>query len=196
VEGTEPDHLLTLDLVQKALEDAGVFQKNTSLEKAGIIIGKGNYTGPGATRAIEIVRTGEQISSLLQELLPQVSSADIEKVKHAFQERKGRFAADTAMGLIPNLVASLVANRFDLGGVAFTVDAACASALIAVDHAVQELQRGRSDMMIAGGVHTGQNAAFWSIFAQLGAMSRQQQIKPFSKDADGLLIGKAVASLC
>ncbi|MCT2561913.1 beta-ketoacyl synthase N-terminal-like domain-containing protein [Chryseobacterium herbae] len=190
VEGTEPDHLLTLDLVQKALEDAGVFQKGTSLEKTGIIIGKGNYTGPGATRAIEIVRTGEQISSLLQELLPQVSSADIEKVKHAFQERKGRFAADTAMGLIPNLVASLVANRFNLGGAAFTVDAACASALIAVDHAVQELNRGRCDMVIAGGVHTGQNAAFWSIFAQLGALSHQQQIKPFSMDADGLLIGE------
>ncbi|MFU1858508.1 beta-ketoacyl synthase N-terminal-like domain-containing protein [Sphingobacterium sp. NGMCC 1.201703] len=190
VEGTEPDHLLTLDLVQKALEDAGVFQKQISLEKAGIVIGKGNYTGPGATRAIEIVRTGEQISSLLQELLPQVPAADIEKVKQVFQERKGRFAADTAMGLIPNLVASLVANRFNLGGVAFTVDAACASALIAVDHAVQELQRGRSDIMIAGGVHMGQNAAFWSIFAQLGALSRKQQIKPFSMDADGLLIGE------
>lgn len=190
VEGTEPDHLLTLDLVQKALDDAGIFKKNISLEKTGIIIGKGNYAGPGATRAIEIVRTGEQISSLLQELLPEVSSSDIEKVKHAFQERKGRFAADTAMGLIPNLVASLVANRFNLGGVAFTVDAACASALLAVDHAVQELQRGRSDLMIAGGVHTGQNAAFWSIFSQLGALSKQQQIKPFSNDADGLLIGE------
>ncbi|MFC3157266.1 Acyl transferase domain-containing protein [Chryseobacterium arachidis] len=190
VEGTEPDHLLTLDLVQKALDDAGIFRKNISLEKAGIIIGKGNYTGPGATRAIEIVRTGEQISSLLKELLPEVSSADIEKVKHAFQEKKGRFAADTAMGLIPNLVASLVANRFNLGGVAFTVDAACASALLAVDHAVQELQRGRSDIMIAGGVHTGQNAAFWSIFSQLGALSKQQKIKPFSNDADGLLIGE------
>lgn len=190
VEGTEPDHLLTLDLVQKALDDAGIFQKNISLEKTGIIIGKGNYTGPGATRAIEIVRTGEQISSLLKELLPEVSTADIEKVKHAFQEKKGRFAADTAMGLIPNLVASLVANRFNLGGAAFTVDAACASALLAVDHAVQELQRGRSDIMIAGGVHTGQNAAFWSIFAQLGALSKQQQIKPFSNDADGLLIGE------
>lgn len=190
VEGTEPDHLLTLDLVQKALEDAGVFQKKVSLERTGIIIGKGNYTGPGATRAIEIVRTGEQIFSLLQELLPEVSSADIEKIKQAFQERKGRFSADTAMGLIPNLVASLVSNRFNLGGVAFTVDAACASALIAVDRAVQELQCDRSDMMIAGGVHTGQNAAFWSIFSQLGALSRQQQIKPFSEDADGLLIGE------
>lgn len=190
VEGTEPDHLLTLDLVQKALDDAGVFKKHVSLEKTGIIIGKGNYTGPGATRAIEIVRTGEQISSLLQELLPEVSADDIEKVKHAFQEKKGRFAADTAMGLIPNLVASLVANRFNLGGAAFTVDAACASALLAVDHAVQELNRGRCDMVIAGGVHTGQNAAFWSIFAQLGALSHQQQIKPFSSDADGLLIGE------
>lgn len=190
VEGTEPDHLLTLDLVQKALDDAGVFQKEISLEKTGIIIGKGNYAGPGATRAIEIVRTGEQISSLLQELLPQIPIEEIEKVKHAFQEQKGRFTADTAMGLIPNLVASLVANRFNLGGVAFTVDAACASALIAVDHAIQELQRGRSDIMIAGGVHTGQNAAFWSIFAQLGALSHQQKIKPFSNDADGLLIGE------
>ncbi|MFH6990473.1 beta-ketoacyl synthase N-terminal-like domain-containing protein [Flavobacterium collinsii] len=190
VEGTEPDHLLTLELVQKALEDAGVFRKKASLERTGIVIGKGNYTGPGATRAIEIVRTGEQISSLLQELLPEVSSADIEKIKQAFQERKGRFSADTAMGLIPNLVASLVSNRFNLGGVAFTVDAACASALVAVDHAVQELQRGRSNMMIAGGVHTGQNAAFWSIFSQLGALSQQQQIKPFSEDADGLLIGE------
>lgn len=190
VEGTEPDHLLTLDLVQKALEDAGVFHKQTSLEKTGIIIGKGNYAGPGATRAIEIVRTGEQISSLLQELLPQVAAADLEKVKQAFQARKGRFGADTAMGLIPNLVASLVANRLNLGGVAFTVDAACASALIAVDHAVQELHRGRCDMVVAGGVHTGQNAAFWSIFTQLGALSRQEQIKPFSSDADGLLIGE------
>jgi len=190
VEGTEPDHLLTLELVQKALEDAGVFRKKVSLERTGIVIGKGNYTGPGATRAIEIVRTGEQIFSLLQELLPEVSSSDIGKIKQAFQERKGRFSADTAMGLIPNLVASLASNRFNLGGVAFTVDAACASALVAVDHAVQELLRGRSDMMIAGGVHTGQNAAFWSIFSQLGALSQQQQIKPFSEDADGLLIGE------
>ncbi|MGO3807287.1 MAG: beta-ketoacyl synthase N-terminal-like domain-containing protein [Sphingobacterium sp.] len=190
VEGTEPDHLLALDLVQKALEDAGVFQKQVSLKKTGIVIGKGNYAGPGATRAIEIVRTGEQIYSLLQELLPHVKQSDLEKVKHAFWERKGRFAPDTAMGLIPNLVASLVANRFDLGGAAFTVDAACASALIAVDHAIQELQRGRCNMMIAGGVHTGQNAAFWSIFSQLGALSRSQQIKPFSSDADGLLIGE------
>jgi 3-oxoacyl-(acyl-carrier-protein) synthase/phosphopantetheinyl transferase/malonyl CoA-acyl carrier protein transacylase len=190
VEGTEPDHLITLDLVHSALEDAGVFDRNYSLDKTGIIIGKGNYTGPGATRAIEIVRTGEQISSVLKDLLPQLSEEDLDKVKHEFQLRKGRFSADTAMGLIPNLVASLVANRFNLGGLAFTLDAACASSLLAIDHAVQELNSGRCNMVIAGGVHLGQNAAFWSIFSQLGALSKQEKIKPFDQHADGLIIGE------
>ncbi|KIO78803.1 beta-ketoacyl synthase [Pedobacter lusitanus] len=190
VNGTEPDHLLTLDLVYRALEDAGVFEKNASLEKTGIIIGKGNYAGPGATRAIEIVRTGEQIAAILKDLLPHLGTEDIEKVKHEFQLRKGRFGPDTAMGLIPNLVASLVANRLNLGGVAFTLDAACASSLIAIDHAVQELNSGRCDMVIAGGVHVGQNAAFWSIFSNLGALSKQEKIKPFDTHADGLIIGE------
>ena len=190
VEGTEPDHLLTLDLAYSALEDAGVFKKNLSLEKTGIIIGKGNYAGPGATRAIEIVRTGEQIASLLKEMLPDLGETEIEKIKTEFQLRKGRFSADTAMGLIPNLVASLVANRLNLGGIAFTLDAACASSLIAIDHAVQELNSGRCNMVIAGGVHVGQNAAFWSIFSQLGALSKQEKIKPFDTNADGLIIGE------
>lgn len=190
VEGTEPDHLLTLSLVHQALEDAGIIAKKTSLEKTGIIIGKGNYTGPGATRAIEIVRTGEQIAQVLKELLPELGEAAIEKVKKEFQQRKGRFGPDTAMGLIPNLVASLVANRFNLGGVAYTLDAACASSLIAVDHAVKELQNNRADLMIAGGVHVGQNAAFWSIFNQLGALSKRGKITPFDVNADGLLIGE------
>lgn len=190
VPGTEPDHLITLDLVYSALEDAGVFEKKRSLQNTGIIIGKGNYAGPGATRAIEIVRTGEQVAAILKDILPHLGDDEINKVKQEYQLRKGRFSADTAMGLIPNLVASLVANRLNLGGVAFTLDAACASSLIAIDHAVQELNNGRCDMMIAGGVHLGQNASFWSIFSQLGALSRQEKIKPFDINADGLIIGE------
>lgn len=188
VEGTEPEQLLTLSLAQQALQDAGVLERD--LEKTGIIIGKGNYTGPGATRAIEIVRTGEQIVQVLQTLLPGLKSEDLDKVKKEFQVKKGRFGPDTAMGLIPNLVASLVANRLNLGGAAYTIDAACASSLLAVDHAMQELSSLRSDMIIAGGVHVCQNAPFWSIFTQLGALSRLGQIRPFDQRADGLLIGE------
>lgn len=190
VEGTEPEQLLTLSLAKQALQDAGVLDSNTPLDRTGIIIGKGNYTGPGATRAIEIVRTGEQIVQVLQSVLPGLTPEDLDKVKKEFQAKKGRFGPDTAMGLIPNLVASLVANRLNLGGAAYTIDAACASSLIAIDHAIQELSTGRADMIIAGGVHVSQNAPFWSIFTQLGALSRRQQIRPFDQHADGLLIGE------
>jgi len=190
VEGTEPEQLLALSQACKALADAGLLESEAGFDKTGIIIGKGNYTGPGATRAIEIVRTGEQIVQILQDLLPELTGADLEKVKKEFQQKKGRFTADTAMGLIPNLVASLIANRLNLGGTAYTLDAACASSLIAIDHAVTELTSRRADIMIAGGVHACQNAPFWSIFNQLGALSKNQQIRPFDQRADGLVIGE------
>ena len=190
VEGTEPEQLLALRLAHQALTDAGVWERRLSLDKTGIIIGKGNYTGPGATRAIEIIRTGQQLVQLLQELAPTLSGPELDRIKKEFQLKKGRFAADTAMGLIPNLVASLVSNRLDLGGPAYTVDAACASSLVAIDQAVRELSDGSCDIMLAGGVHACQNAPFWSIFTQLGALSRNQQIRPFDRNADGLLIGE------
>lgn len=190
VEGMEPDQLLTLQLVHQALEDAGVWQKKYQLDKTSIVIGKGNYVGPGATRAVEVVHVAEQLVDLIQQLMPDLPEEDLTKIKKEFQQKKGRFTPDTAMGLIPNLIASLVANRFNLGGAAYTVDAACASSLLAIDHAIGELLSNRSDMAIAGGVHVGQNATFWSIFHQLGALSKKQQSRPFDKDADGLIIGE------
>lgn len=190
VEGMEPDQLLALNLARRALDDAGVPGKERALDKTGIIIGRGGYAGPGVTRAIEIVRTGEQIAALLRDLLPDLTGEEIDKVKKEFQAKRGRFGADTVGGLIPNLAASLVANRLNLGGSAYTIDAACASSLIAVDHAVQELSSGRCEMVLAGGLHICQNAAFWSVFTQLGALSRNQQIRPFDRRADGLLIGE------
>lgn len=190
VEGMEPDQLLTLQLVHSALEDAGVWKNKYKLDRTSIIIGKGNYVGPGATRAVEVVHVAEQLVNVIRHLMPDLKEEEIKRIKKEFQKKKGRFTPDTAMGLIPNLIASLVANRFNLGGAAYTVDAACASSLLAIDHAVNELVNDRSDMVIAGGVHVGQNATFWSIFHQLGALSKRQQSRPFDKDADGLIIGE------
>lgn len=190
VSGTEPEHLLMLNLAHTALEDARLIDREDLRRRTAIIIGKGNYAGPGATRAIEIVRMGEQLVQLLRELMPEADESTLQRVKQEYQARKGRFAPDTAMGLIPNLVASLVANRLDFGGAAYTVDAACASSLVAVDHAIRELRSDRADMVLAAGMHVSQNAPFWSIFTQLGALSRSQQIRPFDRRADGLLIGE------
>ena len=93
---------------------------------------------------------------------------------------------------MPNLTASRISNRLDLQGPAYTVDGACASSLLAIDNAVRDLRTRRCDVVLAGGVHLSHDVAFWSVFCQLGALSRTEQIRPFSKDADGLLIGEGL----
>jgi len=48
-------------------------------------------------------------------------------------ERLPEWTEDSFAGILLNVAAGRVANRFDLGGVNYTVDAACASSLAAVD---------------------------------------------------------------
>lgn len=82
--------------------------------------------------------------------MPELDSAQLDRVRTAFTDRLGPDSPESAIGLVPNLAASRVANRLDLRGPAYTVDAACASSLVAVDQAVNELASGRCDLMLAG----------------------------------------------
>jgi acyl transferase domain-containing protein/phosphopantetheinyl transferase len=188
--GAEPDQLVALEIASRALADAGYADRAFARDRTAVILGRGNYIGAGMTRLEQHVRTAEQLVSALRTLVPTLTELDLGRVKAEFQSKLGGYGADTAIGLVPNLTASRVANRLDLHGPAYTIDAACASALVAVDHACSELQAGRSDMVLAGGIHLSHDVAFWSVFCQLGALSRNQQIRPFDRRADGLLIGE------
>jgi acyl transferase domain-containing protein/phosphopantetheinyl transferase (holo-ACP synthase) len=190
VDGAEPDQLLALQVAQSALQDAGLSEGGSWRQRAGVMLGRGAYLTPGIARLNQRVRTAQQLVEILRSQLPSISEEALLAIKTAFQAQLGPFGPDTAIGLVPNLAASRIANRLDLCGPAYTVDAACASALVAVDQACRELWSGRCDVTLAGGVHICHDVTFWSVFTQLGALSRQQQIRPFHRDADGLLIGE------
>ncbi|MFQ5737970.1 MAG: type I polyketide synthase [Acidobacteriota bacterium] len=190
--GCEPDQLLTLQAAHDALEDAGYGDREYARERTGVVIGRGNYSGAGMTRLQQQVRTAEQLVKCLGSLLPGVTEKQLATVRREFQSKLGSYGPDTAIGLVPNLTASRIANRLDLQGPAYTVDAACASSLVAIDQACRDLETGRSDLVLAGGVHLSHDVAFWSVFCQLGALSRSQQIRPFDRRADGLLIGEGL----
>ncbi len=190
VDGAEPDQLLALQVAQDALRDAGLPEGGGWRARAGVVLGRGAYLTPGIARLDQRVRTAQQLVEILRGQLPSISEEALLALKTAFQEKLGPFGPDTAIGLVPNLAASRIANRLDLCGPAYTVDAACASSLVAVDQACRELWSGRCDVTLAGGVHLCQDVTFWSVFTQLGALSRKQQIRPFDRNADGLLIGE------
>ncbi|MFE7615395.1 beta-ketoacyl synthase N-terminal-like domain-containing protein [Streptomyces sp. NPDC057496] len=191
VAGTEPDQLIALEVAHRSLQDAGGADVLPSArERAGIVLGRGGYLTPGLVRLDQRVRTAHQLVRTLGELAPQLGADQLERVRAAFTEQLGPEQPESAIGLVPNLVASRVANRLDLRGPVYTVDAACASSLIAVDHAVRELASGRCDLMLAGGVHHCHDITLWSVFNQLGALSPSERIRPFHQGADGVLIGE------
>ena len=77
-----------------------------------------------------------------------------------------------------------------LGGVAYTLDAACGSSLYALKLAVDELQSGRADAMICGGVSRPDPLYTQMGFSQLRALSARGRPAPFDAGADGLVVGE------
>ena len=185
--GAEPDQLLALQVAAAALDDAG---GTIARERAGVIIGRGGYLTPGVARLANRVRTTQQLVTTLTELLPDLDAATLDRIRTAFRSRAGEIGPEAAIGLVPNLAASRIANRLDLRGPAYTIDAACASSLLAIDQGCRELSDRRCDAIVAGGVHVCHDVTLWSVFTELGALSTSSAIRPFDRRADGIVIGE------
>ena len=95
------------------------------------------------------------------------------------------FAAGT-----PGLSAGLLCRVLGLGLGGFTVDAACASSLVALHLACEELRAGRADAMLAGGVSRPDCLYAQVGFTQLHALSPTGSCRPFDQRADGLVVGE------
>ncbi|MEV4320049.1 beta-ketoacyl synthase N-terminal-like domain-containing protein [Actinocrispum sp. NPDC049592] len=188
VDVAEPDQLLALSVAAEAVADAGGEQALPDRAKVGIVVGRGGYLTPGCARLDQRVQV-DTLVSVVRDLMPGLNEAEL---RAALRDRLGPEQPEASIGLVPNLAASRIANRFDLRGPAYTVDAACASGLVAVEHAVRELAAGRCDAMIAGAVHVTHHPTLWSVFTQLKALSPREQIRPFDRSADGTLLSEGV----
>jgi acyl transferase domain-containing protein/3-hydroxymyristoyl/3-hydroxydecanoyl-(acyl carrier protein) dehydratase len=88
------------------------------------------------------------------------------------------------------LPAAAVARALGLGGVAYTIDAACATSLYSLELAAAELRAGRADAMLCGGVSRPDALYIQMGFSQLRALSARGRASPFDHRADGLVAGE------
>jgi len=190
VEGGEPDQFLILQVVHEALKDAGYLDRPVNNHRTEFILGRGNYLGVGASNLIQRSIVTEQTLKILKDIQPDLTKEELAEIRRELLASLPRFSADSAPAFIPNLTTGRVANRLDFMGPNFTVDAACASSLIATDIGVQDLINRRCDLAITGGVHIFANVPFLLIFCAFQAMSLSSCIRPFDKDADGTLPGE------
>ncbi|MEV6564638.1 beta-ketoacyl synthase N-terminal-like domain-containing protein [Streptomyces kronopolitis] len=191
VPGAEPDQLLALRVIADAIADAGGQERlPADRSRIGVVLGRGGYMGVATARLDQRVRTAHQLAATLRELAPELGEEKISAVREAFQAGLGPEAPEASIGLVPSFTAARTANRLDFRGPAYTLDAACASSLLAVGQAVDLLAAGRCDLMVAGAVHHCHIATLWSVFTQLRALSPSQHIRPFDRRADGTLLSE------
>ncbi|MGH3942928.1 MAG: beta-ketoacyl synthase N-terminal-like domain-containing protein, partial [Pseudonocardiaceae bacterium] len=132
---------------------------------------------------------------LLADLHPEYSSEELERIKMELRAGVPPFNAETAPGLVPSVMCGRIANRLNLMGPAYAVDAACASSLAAVELAISDLESGKVDMVLAGGIQASTTFLVSLVFCRLSALSRRGEVSSFSPDADGTLLGEAAGIL-
>ncbi len=175
----DPMQLLSLAAVDEALRDAGYATRAFPRAKTSVLFGLSGGLGDlGINYAVRSTLP-EYIKDVPEEILSHLPE----------------WTEDSFAGILLNVAAGRVANRFDLGGVNFTVDAACASSLAAAYLATRELTSGASDMVIVGGVDTVQSPFGFMCFSKAQALSPRGQCRPFDESADGIAISEGITIL-
>lgn len=178
----EPLHLLTLEAVRAALKDANYLDRPFNREQVSVILGASGAGDLGGSYGFR---------SMLPHFLGDAASDMLNRL----DDRLPQWTEDSFAGILMNVAAGRIANRFNLGGTNFVVDAACASSLAAVSLAVKELEGHTSDMVIVGGADTIQSPFSYLCFSKTYALSRNGQCRTFDEKADGIVISEGIGIL-
>ncbi|MBE0477960.1 nitronate monooxygenase, partial [Candidatus Aerophobetes bacterium] len=140
----EPMQLLALEVAWRALEDAGYNRREFPRERTSVIFGVSQLHDLG----IDYV-----FRTMLTHYLPKVENLtdDVrQKIIESLYDILPKWTGDSFPGFLGNIVAGRVANRLNLGGSNFTVDAACASSLAGLEVATKQLQAEDCDVALVG----------------------------------------------
>ncbi|WP_346139957.1 beta-ketoacyl synthase N-terminal-like domain-containing protein, partial [Streptomyces virens] len=191
LEVTDVLQLLSLVVTRDLLKDAGADREWYDPSRTGVVLGI-----TGANQLTQPL-TARLQSPVLKEVVRScgLSDRDAEEIAAKFRMAYAPWEENSFPGMLGNVVAGRIANRFDLGGINMTIDAACASSLGAVRTAVSELLEGRADTMLAGGCDAENTIFMYLCFSKTPALSKSGRIRPFDRDADGTLIGEGIGML-
>ncbi|MDW7772813.1 MAG: SDR family NAD(P)-dependent oxidoreductase [Desulfobulbaceae bacterium] len=178
----EPLHLLALEAVRFALKDAGYARRPFARDRTAVVVG---ISGAGEIGQLYGFRAS----------LPMFFGERADTIASHFDSVLPEWTEDSFPGLLMNVAAGRIANRFDLGGMNTLVDSACASSLAALYLGVKELETGACDMAIVGGADCMQNPFTYMCFSKTQALSPRGVCNSLDANADGIVIGEGLATV-
>jgi len=185
----DPIQLLSLEVADRAFQDAGYHDRPFPKERTGVIFACAGTNDVGSDYAFR---------TMMSHHLPRMKGISAEVQENLIEQTHDlmpEWTEDSFPGILTNVIAGRIANRFDLGGPNFTVDAACAASLAALYSAVAQLRVGAVDMMLVGAADGSNNAFTYMCFAKTHALSPRGKSRPFDNSADGIALGEGIAAV-
>jgi len=192
LEATDTSQILGLLAAKMALENAGYGQNATfSHSRTSVIL--------GATGTQELtIPLGARLGHPIWRKALQNSGIEPDKAEEIIKKISDSYVSwqeNSFPGLLGNVIAGRICNRLGIGGTNCVVDAACASSMGAIYLSLLELSSGRSDMVVTGGLDTLNDIFMHMCFSKTFILSATGDSRPFSKDADGTVLGEGIGLL-
>ncbi|RME26919.1 MAG: acyltransferase domain-containing protein, partial [Deltaproteobacteria bacterium] len=200
----DPVQQIALESVADALEDAGYRAvmkgpgKEFDRRRCAVILGNsmGGELENDTTLRVRTPALRQALAATpgFDELPTEQQQAILDAFERKLKSELPPITEDSMPGELANVIAGRIANAFDLGGANFTVDAACASSMAAIQTAVKSLLDGDHDMVITGGVDRSMDIATYVKFSKIGALSPDRST-PFDAGANGFVMGEGCGIL-
>ncbi|MGC6177123.1 alpha/beta fold hydrolase [Lacrimispora sp. 38-1] len=113
---------------------------------------------------------------------------DYQELLHECGEIKPQLVTGNSQALLANRISYYM----NFMGPSETIDTACSSSLVAVHHAIQSIQRGESELAVAGGVSLMLSPKTFISASKLGVLSPDNHCKTFDEGANGYVRGEGV----
>ena len=189
VTSIDPMQLMLLQVCERALGDAGYDKRPFRRDRTAVIVGAGGVNDIAIDYAFR---------TMIPHYLARLDDMD-DKTRQAITDdlraKLPRWTEDTFPGLLGNVLSGRVANRLDLKGPNFVVDAACAASLAATYTAVGQLRSGACDMALLGAADGTNHAFTYMCFARTHALTPSGTVRPFDDRADGIVMGEGIAAV-
>ena len=195
IQGADPDQFLVLRCAYEALADANCDETDLDRERTEVIVGRAAADGPGTMALWQRTEGVPKLLEILASVGRDLTAEALARIEKEILAELPPFSPETVAGIVPNVVAGRVANRFDFMNANFVVDAACATGLIVAELASRNLLSGASDLSIVGAVHVGINPTLMAVFSSIGAVSDDGVCRPFDVDSNGTVMGEGVGML-
>ena len=195
IKDIDPNQFRLLEVVKASLEDAHLLDKKSVLEKTALICGvmmdsdffAFEHTSIRLNALINHIRT---LPNIPESVAKQLSQEFFEIAKKDLYE----LSKDSAVSGIDSMLGSRVAKFFDLKGGSLSLDAVCATGMVALDHGTRLLRSRELDSVVVCSSTMGMSAQLKECYNQMTGGWLNEPSKPFDQERQGFLIGEGAVA--